>query len=204
MAKRHVSRRGFIAGASAGAGMLIAGCDDTNNACEKASDAGTDQPKPLRVDVAVVGAGLAGLSAARELEKAGHSVHVIEADSRVGGRVWAEKTPGGVMIDWGAHFIAPQHSRVRALADELGIAIYPTYNTGHIQFLDGVRLDGDGARVVRLHGRCDSSGAAHGGRGRECARISRLIRTAIHRSKCVGHSTDNLDGRVRSFSWRNG
>jgi monoamine oxidase len=120
--------------------MLIAGCDDTNNACEKASDAGTDPAKPLRVDVAVVGAGLAGLSAARELEKAGHSVHVIEADSRVGGRVWAEKTPGGVMIDWGAHFIAPQHSRVRALADELGIAIYPTYNTGHnIQFLDGVR-----------------------------------------------------------------
>lgn len=145
MKRPHVSRRGFIAGASAGAGALLAGCssdapEDLSKDSGTGTGAGASDVPTRTVDVAVVGAGLAGLSAARAIQEAGHSVHVIEADNRVGGRVWTAHSEKGVAIDWGAHFIAPQHQRLLELARELGVATYPTYNTGdNVQYLDGVR-----------------------------------------------------------------
>lgn len=52
--------------------------------------------------VIVVGSGLAGLSAARELSHRGYDVTVLEADSRVGGRLLSAKVEGGAAIDLGA------------------------------------------------------------------------------------------------------
>ncbi len=43
-------------------------------------------------DVVVIGAGLAGLTAARELQRLGHNVYVYEARSRPGGRIWTDRT----------------------------------------------------------------------------------------------------------------
>jgi len=93
------------------------------------------------VDVAVVGAGLAGLTAAREIKRHGLSVHVIEADERVGGRVWTgfakdRKTP----LSYGATFIGPGQDRIAALARELGVDSYKTYNTGeNVLYFGGKR-----------------------------------------------------------------
>ncbi|MEM9473053.1 MAG: NAD(P)/FAD-dependent oxidoreductase [Pseudomonadota bacterium] len=56
-------------------------------------------------DVVVVGAGAAGISAARELRKRGLSVTVIEADNRTGGRVFTDMSVFGVPYDTGAHWL---------------------------------------------------------------------------------------------------
>lgn len=56
------------------------------------------------VDTIVIGAGVAGLTAARLLQQAGHRVVVLEARDRIGGRVWTDRT-GGFVTDLGASWI---------------------------------------------------------------------------------------------------
>ena len=85
---------------------------------------------PREADVCIVGAGLAGLTAARRLSQAGRSVVVLEARDRVGGRVWTQASSGGVPVDMGACFVAPRHDRMRALTKEVGVATFPTFVAG--------------------------------------------------------------------------
>jgi monoamine oxidase len=84
----------------------------------------------LEADVAVVGAGLAGLTAARGLTDAGSSVIVLEARDRVGGRTLSESIGGGDVVDVGGQWIGPGQDRMYALAGEAGIEIFPTHTTG--------------------------------------------------------------------------
>jgi monoamine oxidase len=82
------------------------------------------------VDVAVVGAGLAGLMAARALSASGASVRVLEARDRVGGRVLNGTTSDGTVVELGGQWIGPGQDRIEALAAELGLETFPTYNEG--------------------------------------------------------------------------
>ena len=84
---------------------------------------------PEPVDVVVVGAGLAGLTAARALLAAGRSVVVLEARDRVGGRTLTRRVNGAV-LDLGAQWIGPGQRRIGALARELGLATFPTHTAG--------------------------------------------------------------------------
>jgi monoamine oxidase len=81
-------------------------------------------------DVAVVGAGFAGLAAARALSAAGASVAVLEARDRVGGRVLNEPLGDGVVVEVGGQWIGPGQDRIAALAREVGVDTYPTYGEG--------------------------------------------------------------------------
>ena len=72
----------------------------------------------------VVGAGLAGLVAADELTGAGAKVVVLEARSRVGGRVWSERLPNGAVIEMGAEYVLPGNTAVRELAERLGLGLW--------------------------------------------------------------------------------
>src|ERR671917_1904222 len=81
-------------------------------------------------DVVVVGAGLAGLAAARVLTAQGGSVVVVEARDRVGGRVHNHDIGGGNVVEVGAQWIGPTQDRLAALAAELGVETFPTHGEG--------------------------------------------------------------------------
>ncbi|WP_454789119.1 flavin monoamine oxidase family protein [Mycolicibacterium lutetiense] len=96
---------------------------------------------PTSTDVVIVGAGFAGLSAARTLVRLGHQVVVLEGRDRVGGRS-STTTIAGVPVDLGGTFVGPTQDAVLALADELGCRTVPTYDRGK--------------NLIRWHGRVRS------------------------------------------------
>ena len=89
-------------------------------------------------DVVIVGAGLAGLTAARELERAGAAVLVIEAQDRVGGRTMAGRV-AGTTVEMGGQWIGPGQRRISALAGDLGAETFPTHLPGRTVFCEGGR-----------------------------------------------------------------
>jgi monoamine oxidase len=81
-------------------------------------------------DVLVVGAGLAGLTAARDLIAAGRSVIVLEARDRVGGRTVNQEIGDGKIVEMGGQWAGPTQDRLLALAADLEIGTFPTYDVG--------------------------------------------------------------------------
>src|SRR5215210_3907855 len=85
---------------------------------------------PARVDVVVVGAGLAGLIAAHDLQAADVSVLVLEARNRVGGRLLNHTLENGAVVELGGQWVGPTQDRVLSLAEGLGIGLFPTHTEG--------------------------------------------------------------------------
>ncbi|MFD7611434.1 flavin monoamine oxidase family protein [Streptomyces sp. NPDC059828] len=92
----------------------------------------------VRADVCVVGAGFAGLAAARQLVRSGREVVVLEARDRVGGRVWNREASDGTVVSVGGTWLGKGQERMFQLAREVGLEVYPQYDDGD-QLL---RLDG--------------------------------------------------------------
>lgn len=91
------------------------------------------------VRVVVVGAGLSGLVAARELQRRGVDVIVLEAADRAGGRAMSETSALGSRLDVGGQWIGHDHQRVKQLASELGLHLYPMHTAPVPTLLDGGR-----------------------------------------------------------------
>jgi len=90
--------------------------------------------------VVVIGAGLAGLAAARRLRAEGAEVTVLEARDRVGGRVDGERTSDGTPLEMGGQWLGPTQNRMYELVGELGLETFPTWNEGrHVVQLGGRR-----------------------------------------------------------------
>ena len=121
----HLTRRGLLGGAAATLGVLAV------QSLEAKVTARTLQGSlPGRVDVVVVGAGLAGLVAARDVARSGRSVVVVEARERVGGRVLNHHLATGGTIESGGAFVGPTQTHIAALAGELGVETFPQYVDG--------------------------------------------------------------------------
>jgi monoamine oxidase len=134
---RPTRRKLIQTGATGAAGAAIAA-----SPAQAATAVASKHTRPRRkADVIVVGAGIAGLTAARKVLAAGKSVIVMEAGGRVGGRTLSEDIGGGQIADMGGTFIGPTQDHIAAVVKELGIPTFPTYNTGDNVFIrsDGVR-----------------------------------------------------------------
>jgi len=134
----RISRRRFVAAAAAAAAAATAGSADAAAKKRKQRAPKRRGRVRRREDVVVVGAGLSGLVAARAMARAGHSVAVVEARDRVGGRMLSRQV-GGDVVDLGAEFIGPTQNHIKSLVDELDIRTFPSYVTGKSVYVAGGR-----------------------------------------------------------------
>jgi putrescine oxidase len=100
----------------------------------------------LERDVVIVGAGATGLTAATQLRDAGHTVIVLEARDRVGGRLWTNHIDGQ-MLEIGGQWVSPDQSALLGALEELGLETYERFRDGESVYIgpDGVakRFTGD-------------------------------------------------------------
>ncbi|MGA8217828.1 MAG: flavin monoamine oxidase family protein [Solirubrobacterales bacterium] len=151
-------------------------------------------------DVVVVGAGLAGLTAARELAGAGLDVQVLEARDRVGGRTLNHSVgerPEDV-VELGGQWVGPTQLEVLALAEELGLATYPTHTEGKNLF------EAELGKVKRYSGTIPMLGPlVMADYGRADLRLKRLIKKVSPDAPWEAPNAERLDEQTFA-SWIRG
>jgi monoamine oxidase len=118
-ARRQYTRREFLRTSGlAAVGLGLAGCGSMSGR-GVATDGGGDP------EVVIIGAGIAGLTAGWRLTQAGVRVRILEAQNRVGGRMFSirDHFPDGQVAELGGELIDTGHVNIRALALELGLEL---------------------------------------------------------------------------------
>lgn len=144
-------RRKLIQGALAlGASAGVAACGRSSPLNAAYGGTPTSASGHYDTEVVVVGAGIAGLTAARRLAAAGRDVLVVEARDRVGGRTlnYPVTSPGaspGTIVEIGGQWVGPTQDRVLTLLKELNLETFKTFDDGN--YLD----DRNGVKVPYGH-----------------------------------------------------
>ena len=125
----------------------------------------------VSADVAIAGAGLAGLAAARAVAAAGKRPVVLEARERVGGRTLNESIGGGDVLEIGGQWVGPTQKRVLALISELGLRTFPTYGEGRNRFERSGRIRDYSGAIPKV------SPLALAETGASLSRINRMAKT---------------------------
>jgi monoamine oxidase len=140
---QRLTRRGLAGAAAAGAAgaVVLPRLPGGSGESEAKARRHRRRRRHRRADVVIVGAGAAGLAAATKIVAAGRSVVVLEARHRVGGRIknWRCGMPPACDC---AQLVAAGHTRVRTLAKELGVNLYPQHAVSSGQGNDVVYVDG--------------------------------------------------------------
>jgi monoamine oxidase len=146
-------------------------------------------PPTAEAEFVVVGAGLAGLSAARELQRAGRGVLVVEARDRVGGRVLNVHLDDGTVVEAGGQFVGPTQRHILALAADVGVGTYPTHNDGETILEFGGKV-----RRYRTVPRLSPVGLADA--GRVTYALERLARRVSPEAPWEAPGAAAMDGRT--------
>ena len=124
-----ISRRQMLLAAT-GTALATAVASSASLAASKATGAAAGADATV-LDVVVIGAGLAGLTAARDLKLAGNdSFVVLEANDRVGGRTLNHHLENGQYSESGGQWVGPGQTAIYDLCRELKIGMHPTYLKG--------------------------------------------------------------------------
>src|SRR5262245_17729989 len=144
-------------------------------------------------DVVVVGAGLAGLTAARELTGSGLDVMVLEARDRVGGRNLSQSIgdhPADI-VELGGQWIGPTQHEALALARDLGLETYPQHNEGkHIFETDKGKLKTYSGTIPML------GPLVMADYGRADLKLKRMIKKVSREEPWASPKADELDGQT--------
>ena len=118
--KQRLSRRSLLQGGASLALLTACGTAAPPSGSGALLEAQSVQPGQKTV---IVGAGIAGLSAAYKLRKAGFYAEIFEASSRVGGRMYSAQNVFGLgeFIDWGAELVNTDHTTIRRLCREMDL-----------------------------------------------------------------------------------
>ncbi len=140
-----ITRRRFVAGSLVtGAAVAVPGAAEAKAKASPSPSTSPAKPKSTvhQADVAIVGAGLSGLTAARQIAAAGKSVIVLEARGRVGGRCFSRSIGSGAsdVANMGATFVGPSQTQILGLMSELGIGKFDVYSTGNLLWYESGKL----------------------------------------------------------------
>jgi monoamine oxidase len=153
-----------------------------------------DESRP-EADVIVVGAGLAGLTAARELKQAGWTVRVLEARDRVGGRLKGYSLGDGKAVDLGGEYFGDKSTAIAETARSVGVTGFRSYDEGQrLTFVNGRQYAYTGLFPWQLPPPTIAD------LGQAVLRIERLARTVPPEAPWTAPAARKLDSQT-FWSW---